>query len=165
MSKSVKLKGRFRAYKVTLYILGAILAAMTIGFYFLDYRAGIILNVFVIFYFAGLLFANLKSKQFVINELISFATEYGQVQRHILRELQLPHALLDQNGRVIWTNAEFEKLVEEDKGYRKSITNLFPSITMDKLPLEEEETQYIMKKNNKRKLQKVTVKEKERRAG
>ena len=122
--------------------MGIILALMTVGIYFIDYRAGIILNVFVLLYFGGLLFSNLKSKQFVINELISFATEYGQVQRQILRELQLPHALLDQSGKVIWTNIEFEKLVDEEKGYRKSITNLFPSITLDKLPLEEEETRY-----------------------
>jgi len=142
MSKNVKLKGRFRTYKITLYVMGIILALITVGIYFIDYRAGIILNVFVLLYFGGLLFSNLKSKQFVINELISFATEYGQVQRQILRELQLPHALLDQSGKVIWTNIEFEKLVDEEKGYRKSITNLFPSITLDKLPLEEEETQY-----------------------
>ncbi|MBQ3515902.1 MAG: DHH family phosphoesterase, partial [Lachnospiraceae bacterium] len=142
MSKNVKLKGRFRTYKITLYILGVILAAMTIGFYFLDYRAGIILNIFVILYFGGLLFSNIRSKQLLTKELISFATEYGQVQRQILRELQLPHALLDQSGRVIWTNAEFEKLVEEERGYNKSITNLFPSITMDKLPIEEEEVQH-----------------------
>lgn len=142
MSKKIKLKGRFKTYKITLYVLGIVLVLMTIGIYFLDYRAGIILNCFVLLYFAGLLFANIRSKQSLMNELISFATEYGQVQRQILRELQLPHALLDQTGKVIWTNAEFEKLVEEEKGYRKSITNLFPTITMDKLPLEEEETQY-----------------------
>lgn len=141
MSKKVKVKGKFRLYKVTLYLLGAILALMTIGIYFLDYRAGIILNVFLILYFAGILVSNIMSKQFVVNELISFATEYGQVQRQILRDLQLPHALLDQNGKVLWTNVEFEKLVGEEKGYRKSVTNLFPGITLDKLPLEEEETQ------------------------
>ena len=142
MSKKIKLKGRFKTYKITLYVLGIVLVLMTIGIYFLDYRAGIILNCFVLLYFAGLLFANIRSKQSLMNELISFATEYGQVQRQILRELQLPHALLDQTGKVIWTNVEFEKLVEEEKGYRKSITNLFPTITMDKLPLEEEETRY-----------------------
>lgn len=142
MSKKIKLKGRFKTYKITLYVLGIILVLMTIGIYFIDYRAGIIINCFVLLYFAGLLFANIRNRQFLMNELISFATEYGQVQRQILRELQLPHALLDQTGKVIWTNAEFEKLVEEERGYRKSITNLFPSVTMDKLPLEEEETQY-----------------------
>lgn len=142
MAKKVKIKGKFRAYKISLYLLGAILVLMTVGIYFLDYRAGIIVNLFVLLYFGGLLFANLVSRQYIINELVSFATEYGQVQRQLLRELQLPHALLDQSGRVIWTNVEFEKLVEEEKGYRKSITNLFPSITLDKLPVDETESRY-----------------------
>lgn len=142
MAKKVKIKGKFRAYKISLYLLGAILVLMTIGIYFLDYRAGIIVNLFVLLYFGGLLFANIISRQYIVNELVSFATEYGQVQRQLLRELQLPHALLDQTGRVIWTNVEFEKLVEEEKGYRKSITNLFPSITLDKLPVDEGEIRH-----------------------
>ena len=47
----------------------------------------------------------------------------------LLRDLDLPHALLDENGKIIWTNIAFEKAVDKEKGYRKSITSLFPSIT------------------------------------
>ena len=46
--------------------------------------------------------------------------------------------MLDEEGHVIWTNARFEEIVHKDKGYRKSITSLFPSITREKLPLEEQ---------------------------
>ncbi len=69
-----------------------------------------------------------------MNELISFATEYGQIQRKLLRELDLPYALLDDNGKVLWTNAAFENIVHQPKGYKKSITSLFPTITRDRLP-------------------------------
>ena len=141
MSKQIKLKGRFRTYKMTLYAMGALLAVLTVAAYFIDYRAGILLNIFLLLYFAGILASAIIGRQYILNEMISFATEYGQVQRQILRDLQLPHALLDQKGRVIWTNAEFEKLVGEDKGYRKSITNLFSTITQERLPLESEESQ------------------------
>ena len=46
--------------------------------------------------------------------------------------------MLDDDGRIIWTNATFEKVVHKEKGYRKSITSLFPSITKEKLPEETE---------------------------
>lgn len=160
MSNKVKLKGKFRIYRIHLYVLGIVLTLATAGIYFLDYRAGIIMNVIVLCYFIGLLFSNIKSKQFIINELISFATEYGQVQRQILRELQLPHALLDYKGKVLWTNNEFEKLVGEEKGYNKSITNLFSSLTMDKLPSEEEESQMEISYGEKEflaKMKKISV--------
>ena len=84
------------------------------------------------------------NKPIIINELISFATQYGQIQRRLLRDLDLPHALLDESGKIIWTNIAFEKAVDKEKGYRKSITSLFPSITKDRLPgnIEEDEVEF-----------------------
>ena len=91
-----------------------------------------------------------------MNELISFATEYGQIQKKLLRDLDMPYALLDNNGKVFWTNAAFEAVVHQPKGYNKSITALFPAITRDRLPddndldeaqyeLEYEGSEYIAK--------------------
>lgn len=79
-----------------------------------------------------------------MNELISFATEYGQIQRKLLRDLDLPYALLDDSGKVIWTNIAFENVVHQPKGYNKSITGLFPTITRDRLPDDSgvDEAQY-----------------------
>ena len=77
-----------------------------------------------------------------MNELVSFATQYGQIQKVLLRELELPYAMLDEEGRIIWTNARFEEVVHKEKGYRKSITSLFPSITREKLPDEEDEVSF-----------------------
>jgi len=74
-----------------------------------------------------------------MNELISFATQYGQIQKRLLRELDVPSALLDDTGKVIWTNVAFEKVVHQEKGYHKSITSLFPTITVDKFPITDEE--------------------------
>ena len=52
----------------------------------------------------------------------------------MLRELDLPYALLDDTGKVIWTNLAFENIVHQPKGYKKSITSLFPTLTRDRLP-------------------------------
>ena len=79
-----------------------------------------------------------------MNEQNSFATEYGQIQRKLLRDLDLPYALLDDSGKVIWTNIAFENVVHQPKGYNKSITGLFPTITRDRLPDDSgvDEAQY-----------------------
>lgn len=141
MSKRIKLKGRIKTFLQACLFLGALLMAVNLLIYMIDYRAGLILTCFVIFYFvivSALLFYN---KPIIINELVSFATQYGQIQKKLLRELELPHALLDENGKVIWANKAFEKLIGRDKEYRKSITSLFPIVTKDRLPHEEPETQ------------------------
>lgn len=139
MKNSVKLKGRLKGYLQSSLYLGFLLIVVDILIYLLDYRAGLVLSGFIIFYFAIILSMLLYNKPVIMNELVSFATQYGQIQRRLLRDLELPHALLDDSGRVIWTNIAFEKMIHQDKGYRKSITSLFPSITKDKLPGMDEE--------------------------
>ncbi len=164
MKNSIKLKGRMRAYLQSSLYLGFLLAVVNIMVYLLDYRAGLILTVFVIFYMAIILAMMFYNKPIIMNELISFATQYGQIQRRLLRDLELPHALLDDNGKIIWTNIAFEKTVHQEKGYRKSITSLFPSITKDKLPgvNDEDEVEFDVEfesGNYIAKLKKISLKE------
>ncbi len=142
MKNSIKLKGRLKKYLQTSVYLGILLVIVNLGIYLIDYRAGLVLTCFVIFYFVVVLSLLLYNKPVIMNELISFATQYGQIQRKLLRDLDLPHALLDDEGKIIWTNAAFEKTVHKNRGYRKSITSLFPTITKEKLPGEADEVEF-----------------------
>ena len=139
MKNSVKLKGRLKSYLQSSLYLGLLLTVVDVLIYMIDYRAGMVLSGFIIFYIAVILAMMFYNKPIIMNELVSFATQYGQIQRRLLRDLELPHALLDDAGKVIWTNIAFERMVHQEKGYRKSITTLFPSITKDKLPGMDEE--------------------------
>ena len=141
MKNSIKLKGRLKKYLQTSIYLGILLIIVNIGIYFVDYRAGFIITGFAIFYFVVVVLLMLYNKPVIMNELISFATQYGQIQRRLLRDLELPHALLDESGRIIWTNIAFERAVHKDKGYRKSITSLFPTITRERLPGDVDEVE------------------------
>jgi c-di-AMP phosphodiesterase-like protein len=122
----------------------------------IDYRAGLLLGFFVLFYFAVTLSLYFYNKPLIMHELISFATEYGQIQRKLLRELELPYALLDDAGKIVWTNIAFENVIHQPKGCKKSITGLFPTLTRDRLPddsgldeaqyeLEYEGSEYVVK--------------------
>lgn len=164
MKNSVKLKGRLKSYLQSSLYLGFLLIAVDVLIYFIDYRAGLVLTCFIIFYLAIILSLMFYNKPIIINELISFATQYGQIQRRLLRDLDLPHALLDESGKIIWTNIAFERAVDKEKGYRKSITSLFPSITKDRLPgsVEEDEVELNVdyaECNYIAKLKKISLKE------
>ena len=156
MKKRIKLKGRIKTYIQFCIYLGVLLGVVDAAVFMIDVRAGVFLAGYIIFYFAITLSLYFYNKPVIMNELISFATEYGQIQRKLLRELDLPYALLDDNGKVIWTNAAFENIVHQPKGYKKSITSLFPTITRDRLPdncgvdeaqyeLEYEGNEYVAK--------------------
>ena len=156
MKKRIKLKGRIRTYIQFSIYLGVLLAAVNGAMFMIDIRAGGTLAVFTVFYFAITLYLYFHNRRILINELVSFATEYGQIQRKLLREMDLPYALLDDGGKIIWTNIAFEGVVHQPKGYNKSITSLFPTITRDRLPddngvdeaqydLEYEGSEYVAK--------------------
>ena len=164
MKKRIRLKGRIKTYIQCCIYLGVVLVCVDVGMFILDIRAGALLGIYVLVYFAVTLSLYFYNKPIIMNELISFATEYGQIQKKLLRELDLPYALLDDGGKVIWTNIAFETIIHQPKGYRKSITSLFPTITKDRLPddkgldeaqyeLEYEGNEYVIK------FRKVSLKE------
>lgn len=138
--KKIKLKGHLKSYLQATLILGFILTLVNIGIYFLNITAGICVTAFLALYMIVMLSLLHHNRPLILNEFISFATQYGQIQRRLLRDLELPHVLMDESGKIIWTNIAFEKVVHKDKGYHRSITSLFPSVTKERLVFDQEET-------------------------
>ena len=138
MKQKVKLKGHLKSYLQTTLILGILLAMVNVVIYFLNIKAGICVSGFLLVYLITMTILLYKNKPVIMNEFINFATQYGQIQRTLLRHLELPHVLMDEEGRIIWTNAAFEQVVHKEKGYRKSITTVFSTITKEKLGFEQD---------------------------
>jgi c-di-AMP phosphodiesterase-like protein len=144
MKKRIRLKGRIKSYLQFHIYLAILLCLIDIPIFILDYRCGLIAVGFTGIYLGVTLALYFYNKPIILNELISFATEYGQIQRRLLRELDLPYALLDDGGKIIWTNQAFETIIHQPKGYNRSITSIFPSINRDRLPDDNgvDEAQY-----------------------
>lgn len=154
LKSKIKLKGRMKRYVQTSLYLGFLLAIVNLVVYLISVPAGLVITCFALLYFAVVLSLQFYNKPVIMNELISFATQYGQIQKVLLRELELPYAILDDVGKIVWTNEAFEKIVHKEKGYKKSITSLFPSVTRERLPEDQdmveldisyEESSYIAK--------------------
>ena len=139
--KRIRLKGRLRIYMQTSLYMGILLLIVDIGTYFLDVRAGFLLTCFLLFYFGMIILLMFYNRPIILNELISFATQYGQVQKTLLRDMAIPYALLDETGRVIWCNDAFRAAIHSEKGFHKSITYVFPAITRERLPQGEQEAE------------------------
>ena len=138
MKKRVKLKGRLKIYMQVSVYLGLLLLVVDVGIYLLDVKAGFLLMCFLVLYFGMILYLMLYNRPIIINELVSFATQYGQIQKELLRELAIPYALLDEDGKIIWYNRAFAKAIHNEKAMRRSVTSFFSSVTKDRLPSQEE---------------------------
>ncbi len=136
MKKRVKIKGKLSGYFNAPLRLGLFMVLANILIYFISWPAGIVLTVFLVIYFAVTVSQLLNSRVLLLNEMVSFATEYGQVQKKLLKELDLPYAILDDTGRVIWINQAFDRVVHGEKILRKPVSSVFPSITKDSLPAQ-----------------------------
>ena len=150
LKSGIKLKGRLKRYMQTSLYLGFLLMIVNLAVYLFSIPAGLIVTCFTLLYFAVVVSLQLYNKPVIMNEMVSFATQYGQVQKVLLRELEIPYAMLDDAGHIIWTNEAFERVVHKAKGYKKSITSLFPSITKEKLPYDTEftETDIVFEESN-----------------
>ncbi len=145
MSRNVGFKGHVRGYVLWPLLFSILLILFNTGMYFLDRRAGFVTTVFVIIYIIVALVLYFKSRNLVINDFVSFATRYGQVQRQLLRDLEVPYALLDESGKIIWTNESFEETLDVRRDCRKSITSVIPSITKNQLPGMENESEMMIR--------------------
>ena len=78
-------------------------------------------------------------RPFIVNDLIAFANQYESLEKRLLDDLALPYAIMDTNGRMIWSNKVFAELTGKDQLYKKNISTIFPDITADKLPVPEKQ--------------------------
>ncbi len=138
MDGKIKIKGQLKYYMQWPLILTVLLVLMDVLVFTVNRRAGALVSIFVAAYILIVVFLYFHSRAVIMNELISFATQYGQVQKTLLKEFIVPYALLDYNGKILWMNDAFAALSGKNRRYRKSVTNLFPELTRDKLPTEQE---------------------------
>ena len=131
MKKKIRFKGKLRNYLYWPMLLTILLLLINIGVYFYDTKSGVVISGFLVIYFVVELAFYCYNKPHLVNEIINFATRYATVQKRLLNEFEIPYALLDVNGKILWVNEEFANLTGVEKTYHKSITTLFPSVTRE----------------------------------
>lgn len=115
-------------------ILALTLLILDGAMFWVSREAGFLALIFTALYFLGVLWMYFHYKPKILRELVNFATGYGQVQKAILEEFEIPAALLEPDGKVLWMNNRLYELTDKHKGYRKNISTLFPEISREILP-------------------------------
>lgn len=138
MNKKIKITGQLKTYLQWNILMGILFVVMSVCLFTVDIKAAVIASLFTVFYMAVALVLFFRNKVRLLNELVSFAADYGQVQKKLLHQLSVPYALLDDQGRIMWVNEAFGEILKKDKIYGKSITSFFSGISKNKFPKEED---------------------------
>ena len=113
---------------LTLLILDVIL-------FLFNRKCGFIGVIFTAVYLALELILFLVMRKRLHRDLISYASNFGLIQNDILNGFEIPTALLDADGRVLWLNQQMCLLTDRKNTFRKNISVLFPEINRGNLPV------------------------------
>ena len=89
MNGKIKMKGQLKIYMQFPILLGTLLIIMNIAVFTVSVKAGALVSVFVAAYILIVVFLYFHSRAGIMNVLISFATQYGQVQMLSLIQILL----------------------------------------------------------------------------
>ena len=149
MKSKVRFKGKLRSYLCWPLWLTIPMTLADVGLYFYDVTAGFLLTVFIAVYFVLELGLYYNTRPRLANEIINFATQYATVQKKLLNEFEIPYALLDYTGKILWVNERFSELTGVGRNYHKSITTLFSNITREFLQKHEDAQNITIEKKER----------------
>ena len=139
MNKKFKLRGHLKHLTRWPLYLTVLLIALNVLVYMIDCKAGLVVTLGTLIYAACAVWILLYHRPQMFNDLIAFASQYEVLEKRVLEDLALPYAVMDMEGRMIWSNKEFAELTGKDQYYRKNVNTIFADVTPDKLPVSEEQ--------------------------
>ena len=137
-NKTIRPVGKLKAFFMCPIYIGIILIILNIVVYFMDTMVGTVMSAFMVLYIAICVFMHFYLRPRLMQEIVEFSSNYSQVQRQLLHELSIPYCLLDNNGRILWLNKAMMACIEKKKDFRKNVSTVFPEITPNIFPMEND---------------------------
>ena len=117
-------------------IMFALLIFLNIYMYIIDVKAGVVTTVFLVIYAGTSVVLYMVMRKRLAGELVTFAVNYGTIQRRLSSELELPYILIDKECSILWADKSFSKLVGDKIKTRQPVTDFFPELDASVIPEE-----------------------------
>lgn len=140
MKHDIKLKGQLRFYMQWPAFMIIFLILMDIWIFMTDQKAGAIMTAFILVYAVVIGIMYFYNKSLILADMVEFAAQYGVVQNTLLKELTIPYALLTDDGKLIWTNKQFQEVIGTDIRKDMYLSKYIPELNRGVFPKEEEES-------------------------
>ena len=139
MNKKLKFKGSMKRFMRWPLYLTILLVLLNVLIFTVNVKAGLLSLAGLVIYVAAALLLTHYHRPMILNDLIAFANQYESLEKRLLDDLALPYAIMDTNGRMIWSNKVFSQLTGKDQMYNKNINTIFPEITLERIPIPEKQ--------------------------
>jgi c-di-AMP phosphodiesterase-like protein len=111
-----------------------LLLVATVGLYFVDVRCGNVCGAVLLAYIVVYVIVLLCVRPSFLHELYNFASEYSQVQRQMFYDLDVPYALADSTGHILWMNRLMQEKTGKGKRFNGLVESIFPEIEQKNFP-------------------------------
>lgn len=133
MNPRKKITGQLGVYLQWPILLSVMIILMNVAIAVIDMTAGLAMCGFTILYLIISVFLYTYKRKSIMAGLVEFSADYAWVQRKLLMDLHIPYAIIDEEGRILWTNTQFAQIVKGEKGGVKNISGMFPDISKEYL--------------------------------
>lgn len=151
--QKIRVKGQLRTYMQWPAILGILLMGMNVWIYRMDRKPGLVMSAFVLLYIIMVVILYVYTRTMLMKELVEFATQYGIVQNTLLKELAVPYAILLDDGKVIWMNNQFLKILGGKVKGDAYLSKYLPELNRSIFPQEENDIVHMDVYYNERQYQ------------
>ena len=117
----------------SIYLAFSMIALCAVNFS-ISYKAGYVTVVFSSVYFLLILAVYFHYRPKILQALVSFAARFEQEEEQILKQIELPIAIVTSEGRILWMNDRLCELTQKPDKYHKNIASLFKELERDNLP-------------------------------
>ena len=149
MNKGIRFKGFLDFYLRWPFYLFVFLVAGSIGIFCFNKQAGLASLIVDLIYLLICWIVFYSQRKRFVDEMISFATNYGQVQKHIMMDMMIPYALIDRSGRFLWLNKLFMDIIGKEKDYHKCISTIFPQVIPERFPTDDQVREFFVSKDGR----------------
>jgi len=119
--------------------MSILLVAMLIPLFVLDIVAGCVASGFVLIYLIFALYYFRYYRDQVVNDLVDFAANYSSIQRDLLKTMDVPYGLCDDNGQIQWMNNRMKNLFSDVDKSGSNIFLIFNGISHTSFPTDDDE--------------------------
>lgn len=137
--KKLKLNGKLKLYMQWPAFMIILLLLMDVWIYKTDQRAGMIMTIGILAYSAIVAGMYMYNKSLIWSDLFEFAAQYSIVQNKLLKELNVPYAILLSDGKIIWANNQFSEVLEAESWKDTYLSKYIPDLNRGVFPKEEDE--------------------------
>ncbi len=141
---TIKFHGSIRHYLNMPLYLGILPVAAAAVAFSVSKEVGYVMSAVACVYLLVVTVTMAVIKPKLGSEMVNFATQYGTVQKKLLREFKIPYALLDVKGRILWSNEAFQKLTEIDPAGHSLIKTVFPALTDDIVVASQDDMDVVL---------------------